>query len=75
MVIEYQDDGQGIDPEIRPYLFQRGRGKNTGLGLFLTREILDITGIQISEQGEVGKGVRFILTIPPGKFTSGGAKP
>jgi len=75
LTVVYEDDGQGIDPEIRPFLFQRGRGKNTGLGLFLTREILDITGIEIIEQGETGKGVRFVLTIPEGRFNTGDAKP
>lgn len=75
LLVVYEDDGQGIDKDIRPYLFQRGRGKNTGLGLFLAREILDITGIQISEQGEPDKGARFILKVPPGRFNSWDAKP
>ena len=66
--IIYEDDGNGIDPAIRPFLFQRGKGKNTGLGLFLTREILDMTSITIVEEGEAGKGVRFILTVPAGNF-------
>lgn len=42
----------------------QGFGKNTGLGLFLIREILGITGISICENGEPGKGVRFEMSIP-----------
>jgi signal transduction histidine kinase len=54
----------------------RGFGKNTGLGLFLSREILAITGIMIAEMGEPGKGARFEITEPKGmfRFTSTGGK-
>jgi signal transduction histidine kinase len=63
-VITYQDDGVGIPSEDKEHIFQRGFGKHTGLGLFLTREILAITGITIRENGEPGKGVRFEILIP-----------
>jgi signal transduction histidine kinase len=36
-----------------------GFGRHTGLGLFLSREILSITGITITETGEPGKGAVF----------------
>jgi PAS domain S-box-containing protein len=68
MVFTYQDDGTGIDPGIRPFLFQKGFGKHTGLGLFLIREILSITGISIMETGEAGKGARFEITVPKGVY-------
>jgi signal transduction histidine kinase len=59
-----EDDGVGIAAEDRPHLFTKGFGKNTGLGLFLTREILGITGMEIRETGTAGKGARFEITIP-----------
>nr|WP_319376109.1 PAS domain S-box protein [uncultured Methanoregula sp.] len=62
--IVYEDDGVGISPEDKQHLFQKGFGKNTGLGLFLSREILAITGLTIQETGEPGKGVRFVITVP-----------
>jgi hypothetical protein len=34
------------------------------MGLFLTREILGITGITISETGLYGKGARFEILVP-----------
>ncbi|KQC05629.1 MAG: hypothetical protein APR55_05635, partial [Methanolinea sp. SDB] len=43
----WEDDGTGIPAEEKERIFERGFGKNTGLGLFLTREILAITGISI----------------------------
>ena len=67
-VIGYEDNGAGIADEIRPFLFMRGRGRNTGYGLFLIREILAITGYTIQETGEAGKGVRFEITVPRGSF-------
>jgi PAS domain S-box-containing protein len=66
--VAYTDDGGGITPEDKERLFERGFGKNTGLGLFLTREILGITGISIAEAGQPGVGVRFEIVVPPGRF-------
>ncbi|MFA5266388.1 MAG: HAMP domain-containing sensor histidine kinase [Methanoregula sp.] len=68
LVIVYEDDGIGIPDKIRPVLFERGKGKNTGYGMFLIREILTITGFTISETGEPGKGVRFDIVAPEGSF-------
>lgn len=63
-----EDDGAGIRPEDKARIFERGVGRNTGMGLFLTREILGITGITIMETGEHGKGARFEMHIPRGTF-------
>jgi PAS domain S-box-containing protein len=59
-----QDDGAGIADEMKEKLFMKGVGNDHGLGLFLCREILSITGISISEEGEPGKGARFVMTMP-----------
>jgi PAS domain S-box-containing protein len=66
--IIYEDNGVGIADEYRQFLFQRGKGKNTGYGLFLIREILSISDFEIEEKGEKGKGVRFEILIPPGSW-------
>ncbi|WP_052418791.1 PAS domain S-box protein [Methanolacinia paynteri] len=68
VTISYRDNGVGISEEDKKKLFTRGFGKNTGLGLFLSREILSITGITIEENGEPGKGVNFEIKVPGGKF-------
>ncbi len=70
-MIWYEDDGGGIATEEKEKVFEKGFGKNTGLGLFLIREILSITGITIIETGEPGVGVRFEIIVPPGKFRRG----
>jgi signal transduction histidine kinase len=69
LVIVYEDDGIGISDKVRPVLFERGKGKNTGYGMFLIREILTITGFTIGETGEYGKGARFEIIVPEGSFT------
>lgn len=64
LVISVQDDGGGISADDKKKLFERGFGHHTGLGLFLSREILSITGITITETGEPGKGARFEILVP-----------
>jgi PAS domain S-box-containing protein len=66
--ISYQDDGPGVPSEEKELIFAKGHGRGTGLGLFLSREILGITGIMIAETGQPGEGVRFEMDIPPGQF-------
>jgi signal transduction histidine kinase len=58
----------GITDEDKKKLFRKGFGKHTGLGLFLSREILAITGITITENGEPGVGARFEITVPKGMW-------
>jgi len=68
LVVTYRDNGIGIPGEDKTRLFQKGFGKNTGLGLFLSREILSITGLSIQENGTAGNGVRFDIIAPRGKY-------
>lgn len=63
-ILMVEDDGEGIPDDLKEVIFTRGYGKNTGFGLFLTREILEITGISIRECGVPGKGARFEMVIP-----------
>ncbi|WP_369694932.1 ATP-binding protein [Methanospirillum hungatei] len=67
-ILIYEDDGCGVPYEEKEKIFSRGFGKNTGLGLFFIREILDITGLSIQECGIPGKGVRFEIGVPEGKY-------
>lgn len=64
LIIGVEDDGIGIPPEDKERIFGKGYGKNHGLGLFLIREILNITGMTICEVGEYGNGARFEITVP-----------
>jgi PAS domain S-box-containing protein len=72
LVVVWEDDGIGIPADEKEQIFERGFGKNTGLGMFLAREILSITGIAITEKGEPGKGARFEIRVPKGAYRISG---
>jgi PAS domain S-box len=68
LILSFEDDGIGVPEEEKTRIFSRGIGKNTGLGLFLTREILAITRITIAETGEYRTGARFTIRVPRGAY-------
>ena len=67
-ILTFKDNGIGISLGEKEEIFEKGFGKNTGLGLFLVREIVGITGITIHECGANGKGAEFKITIPSGSW-------
>ncbi len=68
LMIIWEDNGIGVPQEKKEKIFNRGYGKNTGLGLHLIRKILGITGIKIKETGEFQKGARFEILVPKEKY-------
>ena len=66
--IIYQDNGVGIPDEKKERIFEDGYGRDHGLGLFLIREILKITNIEIKEIGTQGRGARFEIVVPIGSY-------
>ncbi len=65
-MIVCENDGVGIPCDEKEKIFSYEYGMNTGLGLFLSREILAITGISIRETGIPGQGARFEMICPEG---------
>lgn len=64
LLISCEDDGIGIPEEQKFRIFEQGYGKNTGIGLFLAREILSVCGFSIRECGQPGKGALFEILVP-----------
>ena len=69
-VIVVEDDGPGIAEDKKEEIFSKGIGAGGSTSLFLSREILSITGISIRETGGVGKGARFEIRVPKGSYRS-----
>ena len=71
--IEVVDTGVGIDPAELPFIFERfyrgsraneARGSGSGLGLAIVRSIVDMHGGTVEVESRVGRGTRFIVTLP-----------
>src|SRR5918997_3971621 len=67
-IVSISDQGQGINPEIVPRLFQKfisGSEKGTGLGLYISKKIITAHGGEIwAESNKIGKGATFAFTLP-----------
>jgi signal transduction histidine kinase/ActR/RegA family two-component response regulator len=73
--IEVEDTGPGIPPEEQERIFEEfeqaaviqasGRPEGAGLGLTLARRFVEMHGGRLWVESEVGRGSRFILTLPP----------
>jgi PAS domain S-box-containing protein len=72
LVLVCEDNGPGIPPAEKGNIFDSKFYRNTGLGLFLSREILSITGLSFMENGEYGKGARFEISMPENVFRFAG---
>lgn len=63
-----EDDGVGVPTEFKEKIFNRQYFQHTGLGLFLSQEILSITGMSITETGVPGEGARFEISVSEGMW-------
>jgi two-component system NtrC family sensor kinase len=69
LCFEVRDDGSGIPPEIlerifEPFLTTKESGKGVGLGLAVSHNIVQRHHGRIDVQSDVGKGTRFIVSLP-----------
>jgi PAS domain S-box-containing protein len=75
LIITCEDDGVGIPVNEKEKIIERGYGRHTGLGLYLSSEILSLTGIRIHETGTFGHGARFEITVPRAAFRKRSREP
>jgi len=68
LTLYYEDNGVGIPERAEKTIFSPDLQKEKAGGLFLAREILEITGIAITETGEPGNGIRFEMLVPKGNY-------
>lgn len=71
-ILVVEDNGCGIPAAEKEKIFEMGYGRGIGWGLFLSRDILAVTGMTITECGIPGTGARFEIYIPPGHLRQDG---
>jgi two-component system NtrC family sensor kinase len=67
--IKVRDDGAGIAPDVLPQIFEpfmttKENGRGVGLGLAISRGIVDRHNGRIEVQSELGRGTTFTITLP-----------
>lgn len=77
VVLRVSDTGCGIPAEEIPHVFERfyrangadwEKGGNAGLGLAITKSILDLHGSQMKVESQVGEGTSFAFALPEAKL-------
>jgi signal transduction histidine kinase len=68
LILIVEDNGAGIPFDRKEKIFEFSSDRGARFGLFLIREILGYTGIVITETGQPGKGAKFEILVPRGKF-------
>ena len=73
LIFAVQDNGIGMTAEQQKHIFEAytqgdksiaGRFGGTGLGMTITKEIIELMGGTISVRSELGKGSIFVLSLP-----------
>jgi signal transduction histidine kinase len=77
VVLRVSDTGCGIPADELPHVFERfyrvngadwERGGNAGLGLAITKSILDLHGSEMKVKSQVGVGTSFAFTLPAARL-------
>jgi len=72
-IVKVEDNGRGMSKEHQKRAFEQfyqgenHRSKGTGLGLALSKELVELNSGSIKLWSETGKGTRFEVSLPLGK--------
>jgi signal transduction histidine kinase len=66
--LSIRDDGKGIPAEKKEHIFEYDSGGQAGIGLFICRQVVEVTGMTLREIGTGGKGAWFVIHVPPGRY-------
>ncbi len=71
VMVEVQDEGIGIAPEhlgrvAEPFFTTRRSSGGTGLGLYVSRRIVEEHGGTLALESETGRGTRAVVCLPAG---------
>ncbi len=77
LFLQVSDNGVGMPPEVKEKLFNKfystKGGKGTGLGLVITRKVVEEHGGIIHVESATGHGTTFTIEIPLKSSDTGGA--
>lgn len=69
VILEVQDNGSGVPPELgdkvfEPFVTTKEPGRGTGLGLYISRQIIEGHHGSLSYESKPGEGTTFKLRLP-----------
>jgi signal transduction histidine kinase len=69
LVVSVKDNGPGIPPEVvqklfTPFFSTKGPGRGVGLGLTITRRVVQSLGGNLTVTSAVGQGTEFVVRVP-----------
>jgi signal transduction histidine kinase len=76
LVLQVRDNGPGIPPEalsrlFTPFFTTKGPGRGTGLGLTISRRVVDALGGTLRASSTPGQGAEFTVRLPRRQPASG----
>ena len=77
VIVDFADNGCGMTEEIRAHIFDsmyttKKRGRGTGLGLVVVKQVMSEHGGSIEVETESERGSLFRMIFPVGKKGNGG---
>jgi len=69
VVITFEDNGVGIDPELQRYIFDmfyraNEKSDGSGIGLYIVKQAVEKLNGSIDVKSKKGESTRFLVTIP-----------
>ena len=74
LIIEVNDNGCGMDNALRekifdPFFTTKAPGEGIGLGLFVSKSLVEVLGARIEVESALGKGSSFRIILHKGNFS------
>ena len=69
IVVDFIDSGSGMTPDVMSHIFDplyttKDRGRGTGLGLVIVKQVVSELGGTVTVTSELGEGTRFRISFP-----------